>query len=220
LIASALDPARVIVRVSSVHNADHGSDVEALRQTAYGTLMLAKTESLEQVEALSDWRVLALCETPLGVLNSAAIVTASNAVGLMWGAEDLIAAMNGRSSRTNGGAYREVARHARSSVLLAAAAYGRVAVDSVYLDIGDLDGLAAESDDAAASGFGAKACIHPSQAAVVRASFRPDDSQVELAHRIVAAASQGGVTTVDGRMIDAPLLRQAQATLTAAGLQL
>lgn len=215
LVANILEPSRVIVRVSATDSTDHMADVEALRRTPYLTVMLAKAESSDQVEALSDWQVLALCETPLGILNSAAIANAPNTVGLMWGAEDLIAAMNGRSSRTTAGTYREVARHARSTVLLAATAHARAAVDAVYLDIADLDGLAAEAEDAAASGFSSKACIHPSQATTVRKAFLPDEAQIESALRVVAAASHGGVTTVDGRMIDAPMLRQAQATLAA-----
>ena len=74
-----------------------------------------------------------------------------------------------------GWAYRDVARHARSTVLLAAGGAGVGVLDSVYLDIADLDGLEVEAVDAVASGFTAKACIHPSQVEVVRRAFRPSD---------------------------------------------
>ena len=79
----------------------------------------------------------------------------------MWGAEDLFAVLGGTANRCADGSYRDVAKHVRSQTLLAAKAYGRLALDSVYLDIKDLDGLRAEVDDAVAVGFDAKVAIHP-----------------------------------------------------------
>ena len=107
--------------------------------------------------------------------------------------------------------------------LLAASAHGRPAIDSVYLDIPDLDGLAAEAEDAAASGFTLKACIHPSQVAVVHKAFRADEMQVAWARRVLAAARDAsahdkGAIKVDGQMIDAPLIRQAEAVLASLAL--
>ena len=84
-----------------------------------------------------------------------------NAFAVMWGAEDLFAATGGTANRWPDGSYRDVAKHVRSQTLLAAKAYGRMALDSVYLDIKDLDGLRAEADDAVAVGFDAKVAIHP-----------------------------------------------------------
>ena len=128
--------------------------------------------------------------------------------------------MRGRTSRFPDGRYRDVASHARSAVLLATCAHGKAAIDSVYLDIPDLAGLAAEAQDAAASGFALKACIHPSQAAVVRRAFQADEAQVAWARRVLAAARDAGgrdkgVIKVDGQMIDAPLIRQAEAILAS-----
>ena len=105
-------------------------------------------------------------------------------------------------------------------MLLAAAAHGKAAIDAVYLNIPDLAGLAAEAEDASASGFTLKACIHPSQVAVVRTAFQADDAQVAWARRVLAAARDAngqdrGVLKVDGQMIDAPLLRQAEAILAS-----
>jgi citrate lyase subunit beta/citryl-CoA lyase len=140
---------------------------------------------------------------------------------LMWGAEDLTAALGGRTSRLPDGRYRDFARHARSVALLAAAAAGKLAVDSVYVNITDLDGLAAEAEDAVASGFARKAAIHPSQVPVIRAAFRPDEAQAAWARRVLDAVAAGGgtdgtgVIKVDGQMIDAPLIRQAEAILAA-----
>ncbi len=110
----------------------------------------------------------------------------------MWGAEDLVASLGGTSSRHQDGRYRDVATHARSAVLLAAGAAGKPAVDTVHLDIADLDGLAAEAEDAVAVGFAATACIHPSQVETVRAAYRPDEAQVAEAVELLEAARAAG----------------------------
>jgi citrate lyase subunit beta/citryl-CoA lyase len=222
VVATDLDPARVIVRVNAAGTPEHAADMTALRGTGYRLIMLPKTESRAQLGELGDeWRVVALCETALGIVNAAEIAAAPNVIAVMWGSEDLIASMRGRSSRLPDGRYRDIALHARSAVLLAASAYGRPAIDSVYVNIPDLDGLAAESQDAAASGFALKACIHPSQAAVVRRAFQAGEEQVAWARRVLdaarASAGQGdsGAIKVDGQMIDAPLIRQAEAILAS-----
>ena len=220
LVATPMDPDRVIVRVNSPTSPEHEVDLEALRATAYRRIMLAKTENARQLATIAEARpeltVVALCETPFGVLNAAEIAAAPNTIALMWGAEDLIAAIGGRTSRfPDTGRYRDVAFHARSSVLLAAAAYGKPAIDSVYTAMTDLDGLAAEAEDAAACGFALKACIHPRQVDVVRRAFQPDEAQVRWARRVLEAASDGGAKSVDGQMIDAPLVRQAEAVLAS-----
>jgi citrate lyase subunit beta/citryl-CoA lyase len=163
---------------------------------------------------------VALCETALGIVNAAEIAAAPNVTAVMWGAEDLIASMRGRTSRFPDGRYRDVALHARSAVLLAASAHGKPAIDAVYVNIPDLNGLAAEAEDAAASGFTFKGCIHPSQVAVVRKAFQADKAQVAWARRVIAAARDAGARDkgaikVDGQMIDAPLIRQAEAILAS-----
>jgi citrate lyase subunit beta/citryl-CoA lyase len=221
LAATDLDPARVIVRVNATGTPEHAADMQALRGTRYRLIMLPKTESRAQLDGLGDeWRVVALCETPLGIVSAAEIVAAPNVIAVLWGAEDLIASMRGRSSRFPDGRYRDVALHARSAVLLAASAYGRPAIDAVYVNIPDLDGLAAEAEDAAASGFTLKACVHPSQVAVVRKAFQAGEAQVAWARRVLkaarsASAQDKGAIKVDGQMIDAPLIRQAEAILAS-----
>lgn len=215
LVANPVDPARVIVRVNAESTGEHAADLEALRALPYGTIMLPKAEHGAQADALAAWQVVALCETPLGVLNAAQLAAAPNVVALMWGAEDLVAAMGGRTSRFPDGDYRQVALYARSAVLLAASAHGRLAIDAVCTNIDDLGRLAAESEDAAASGFSLKACIHPRQVPVVRDAFRADETQLAWAERVLAAARSGGVVAVDGQMIDAPLIRQAETIVSS-----
>lgn len=226
VIASRLDPARTIVRVNPVGTDDHEPDLGAVAQTGYRIVMLAKTESAEQVRAVvaRGLEVLALVETPLGVVRAADIAAEPGCVGLMWGAEDLIAGMGGSNSRFAPDeaaahcrpphSYRDVPRYARSAVALAAAAFGKWAVDSVHLDIADIAGQRAEAIDAVALGYAATACIHPSQVAIVREAYAPSAEQVAWARRVLDAAQRNpGVFELEGRMIDAPVFRQAEATL-------
>ena len=118
----------------------------------------------------------------------------------MWGAEDLVAALGGNSSRRPTAPTGTWPRHVRSPTLLAAKAHGRFALDSVYLDIEDLDGLRARSLDAVAVGFDAKVAIHPRQVAVIRRRMRRPDDQIEWARQVLAAAAdQRGVFAFEGR---------------------
>jgi citrate lyase subunit beta/citryl-CoA lyase len=214
-----LDPSRTIVRVNPAGTEEFEKDLHCLAHTPYRTVMLAKAESAGQLEALGDYQVIALCETAVGVLNAPAIAAAPNVVALMWGAEDLLATLGGTSSRKDDGGYRAVALHARSSVLLAARAFGKEAVDAVYVNIPDLAGLATEAADAVASGFSSKACIHPSQAAVVRGAYAPSEAEVtEAAALLQAARAAGsGVFQYNGKMIDGPILKHAEAVIRRAG---
>ena len=217
LVAHPLDPASTIVRVNAVDSGHLAEDLAAVARTDYRLLMLAKTESAEQVTALRGFRVIALCETAAGIVNIASIAAAPGVIAVMWGAEDLVASLGGTSSRQDDGGYREVASHARSSMLLAAGAAGRASIDSVYVDIPNLSGLALEARDARGSGFTATACIHPSQVSVIRGAYRPTPEEVAFATAIlVAAEGERGVFRFDGRMVDEPVLRHARTTLTRA----
>jgi citrate lyase subunit beta / citryl-CoA lyase len=217
LIASRLDPKRTVVRINPSATADHQLDLEALTRTSYTTVMLAKTEDPQQVRDLAPLDVVVLIETPLGALAVTETARVDNVYAVMWGAEDLFAATGGTANRWPDGSYRDVARHVRSQSLLAAKAYGRMALDSVYLDIKDLDGLRAESDDAVAVGFDAKVAIHPTQVAVIRAAYAPTDHQVDWARRVLdTARSQRGVFQYEGIMVDAPVLRRAERIVSLA----
>jgi citrate lyase subunit beta / citryl-CoA lyase len=220
LIATPLDPSRTVVRVNPVTTPDHALDVEAVAQTKYTTVMLAKTESPDQVSSLAPLDVIVLVETPLGALAVTETVRVDNAVAAMWGAEDLFAVLGGTSNRHADGSYRDVAKHVRSQTLLAAKAFGRMALDSVYLDIRDLDGLRSEVDDAVAVGFDAKVAIHPSQVAVIRAGYAPSEAEIGWARAVLAAArSERGVFQFDGGMVDMPVLRRAERIVALASTE-
>lgn len=217
LLERRLDPARTVVRVNPVTTPDHALDMTTLAQTDYTTVMLAKTETAEQVRSLAPFDVIVLVETPLGALAVTDTARVDNAYAVMWGAEDLFAATGGTANRWPDGSYRDVAQHVRSQSLLAAKAYGRLALDSVYLDIKNLDGLRAESDDAVAVGFDAKVAIHPTQVAVIRSAYTPTDDQVDWARRVLdAAGTQRGVFQFEGLMVDAPVLRKAERIVALA----
>jgi citrate lyase subunit beta/citryl-CoA lyase len=217
LLATPLDPARTVVRVNPVGTPDHPLDVAAVARTAYSTVMLAKTDTPEQVASLSPFDVVVLIETPRGALAVAELARVDNATALMWGAEDLFAALGGTANRHSDGSYRDVAKHVRSQSLLAAKAYGKLALDSVYLDIGNLDGLRAETDDAVAVGFDAKVAIHPTQVAVIRAGYAPTEEQVRWARSVLAQArDERGVFQYQGQMVDMPVLRRAERIVALA----
>lgn len=217
LAAAELDPDRVIVRVNPTSSGYLAEDLAAAASAGVRRIMLAKTQSSADLDAVRghcpDAQVLALIETPLGAVNAAAIAAHPATIGLMWGAEDLVAAMGGQASRfgtdePGPGRYRDTPRWVRAQVQLAAAAHGRFAIDSVHIDIEDLAGQTAEAVDAARLGFAATACIHPGQVEPIRAAYRPGAELAEWAERVLTAV-QSGVGAVDGQMIDAPLLAQA-----------
>lgn len=211
LAGTPLDPARTVVRVNPAGTPAHALDLQAVRAAGYRTIMLAKSRSAADLTGLGDFDVIALCETAAGVLHAPAIAAEPNVVALMWGAEDLVASLGGTSSRLATGEYRDVASHARSSVLLAAGAHGKAAIDAVHFDIGDLAGQEAEARDAAASGFAATACIHPSQVGAVRAGYAPTPDELEFARAVLAAAEgERGVFAFRGSMVDEPVLVHAR----------
>ncbi len=215
--AAALDPARTIVRVNAVDSSEHPADLAMLRHSAFRTVMLPKTASAADVTSLEGFEVFALCETPDGVAALEEIAACPNTVGVMWGSEDLVAALGGYSSRHDDGSLRDVARYARARTLLAARRHQRVALDAAYLEIGNLEGLAAEAADAGAMGCSATPCGHPPQGAGVRAAFRPTPAQVVWARRVLdAAAGRDGVFRLEGLMVDGPVLAQARRILAAS----
>ena len=217
LIDTPLNPARTVVRINPSATPDHQLDLDALARTDYTVVMLAKTESPRQVRDLAPREVVVLIETPLGALEVGELARMDNAFAVMWGAEDLFAVTGGTANRWPDGSYRDIARHVRSQSLLAAKAYGKIALDSVYLNIKDLEGLRAESDDAVAVGFDAKVAIHPSQVAVIRNAYAPTDEQVDWARAVLAAArDERGVFQYEGLMVDAPVLRRAERIVASA----
>jgi citrate lyase subunit beta / citryl-CoA lyase len=160
--------------------------------------------------------LLALPQYPQALAGSAA---ASRLSGLTWGMEDLSTALGATGRREASGALTFTMQLARSTCLLAAAALGVQAVDSVVTDFRDQGALQAELAAARRDGFSGKLAIHPDQVAAINAAFAPSADELAHARRVLAAfaATPGaGVANLDGQMIDRPHLLQAQRLLAAA----
>jgi citrate lyase subunit beta/citryl-CoA lyase len=216
---AVLQTGRTVIRINATASTEHRPDLDMARQA--GTpVMLPKAESRTQVEGLGDVPVIALVETAAGLQQVDEIAAAGNVVGLMWGADDLVASLGGFSSRDATGRHRDIARYARARTLLAAKVHGHLALDAVHMDIADLDGLRRDCDDAAAVGFDATVAIHPSQVPVIRQAYTPTAGQVDWARRMLAAAGDArGVFAFEGRMVDGPIYQEAQRILRLARTQ-
>lgn len=211
-----LDVGRTVVRVNSASTPDHQLDLELTTAAGIRRVMLAKAECSSEVEAIPH-EVIALLETPRGIERAGELASNEAVIGVMWGADDLVAGLGGTSSRLADGRYRDVVRYARARSLVAAKASGRLALDAVYMDIPDLDGLAVECLDAVSVGFDATVAIHPSQVAVIRESYRPSPDKIDWAGRLLAHVGEGrNVTTFEGRMVDGPIFKQAERVLRLA----
>jgi citrate lyase subunit beta/citryl-CoA lyase len=140
-------------------------------------------------------------------------------MGLSWGAEDLPAAIGAAASRDEAGNLLPPYEMARSLSLFAAHAAGVPAIETVYPDFRNTERLTAYAGRAARDGFTGMMAIHPSQIAVINAAFTPTAEQIAHAEAVVAAfeANPGaGALQLEGKMIDAPHLKQARALLQRA----
>lgn len=208
------ETAGLVVRINAAGTPWYERDLAMVRAAGAATVMLPKAEDPDRLEDLGNLKAIALCESAKGVLAAARLAEHPACAGLMWGVEDLVADLGGRSSRRVDGTAQPLVEHVRSTVLLAAAAAGKDAVDGVWLDLLDVEGLAEQARNAATVGFAAKACIHPDQVPVVDQAFAPSDSERRWAHDVLArAASEHGVFRHQGRMIDGPLLSHARSIL-------
>ncbi len=211
-------PERYVVRLNPVGTPDHAHDREAAERVGATIVMLAKTESAEDVASLAPLSVVALCETPLGLGRVEEIASAPNVVAVMWGAEDLAAGLGGTSSRRSDGSLGDVSRYARARTLLAARVAGVAALDTVHVGIEDEAGLRVEATEAAAMGFDATPCVHPRQVGIVREAYRPTSDQLDFARRVLDQwGATEGVIRVDGVMVDGPVVAHARRLLRRAG---
>jgi len=160
-------------------------------------------------------------ETPAALfgLGSYAEAPSSRLAGLTWGAEDLSAAVGAETNRAPDGGYTDLCRLARALCLAGAAAAGVAAIETVYPDLSDAEGLAAYAAQGRREGFSGMLAIHPAQVETINRAFTPSAEAVEQARRIVAlfeASPDAGVLAMDGRMLDAPHLAQARRILQSA----
>jgi len=220
------------VRINPLDGKAAGDDLAAVMPAKPDGLLLPKPEGPADVAELArrvtalepgDWqdrtRIIAIAtETAAGTLSLAgASWRHPRLEGLLWGGEDLAAAIGATANRDAAGAYTSPFRLARSLCLLAARAAGVLSIDAVYTDFRDAEGLAREAAEARRDGFAAKAAIHPAQIAPINQAFSYSDTERDWARRVVAALDGGrlGAAQVDGQMVDRPHLLRAQQILKA-----
>ncbi|MDN6498693.1 MAG: CoA ester lyase [Yaniella sp.] len=212
---------RTIVRVNPVADPDFSEDAGLLTNTALRFVMVPKVESIGDISqaasALPGVKLIALCESASGVIEAPQIAKHPSVAALMWGAEDLMVSTGGSASRFADGTYRDVPRFARAQVLLAAAAAGKASIDTIHTDLSPTDQFIAEAEDAVATGWTAKACIHPAQVQVIRDAYTPTEAESEYAHALLAEVKrQRGVFQFSGTMVDGPLIAHAQNVVNRA----
>ena len=233
---------RLWVRVNALSSGRLFEDLAAVLPGAPAGIVLPKVDfyddiervarALEALEARQGMPVgstpllVIATETPAGLLalpgypQAAAAhgASARRLAGLTWGMEDLSASLGARVRFDDAGVLRPTFQLARTSCLLAAAAIGVPAIDGVYVDFRNHDGLREEAAQARADGFSGKLAIHPDQIPVINEVFTPTEAEVQWAHRVVRAfqgAAGAGVTQLDGQMIDRPHWLQAQRILAS-----
>ena len=230
---------RLIVRVNALDTGWTDADLAAVVPGRPDAILLPKAShgaDLQDVSAriavlearfgLADGAVrlhALMTENARGMLNAATFAGKTPRLAfLSWGAEDLAADIGASANRDETGAYTDVFRLARTLTLMAAADAGVEAIDTVYTDFRNMEGLERECRAAVRDGFSGKMAIHPAQVDVINAAFTPPPEDVERAVRILAlfaaAGPDAGVLSLDGRMIDKPHLRQAERVARRAGL--
>ena len=226
--------AQLWVRINPLGTPLALADLVAVVAAAPDGVVLPKADGPEDVATLSHYldALEAQAGLPGGAIRILPVVTETAAApfhlgdyarfslprlaGLTWGAEDLSAAIGASTNLDSAGGWAWTYRMARSLTLLAAHAAGVAAIETLYADFRDGEGLLHACQAARAEGFSGRLAIHPDQVANINAGFTPSEAELAYARRIVAAfAAAPGVGTVglDGKMIDRPHLVQAERLL-------
>ncbi|MEY2819793.1 MAG: citrate lyase beta like [Chloroflexota bacterium] len=220
-----------LARINSVGSGWEQEDIEAVLPYHPDGIVIPKVESFEQVdwasriiedaELKNGWkvnsiRILIGVETAKGILNLKEIAAHPRLDAIIFGGEDFAASIG--AVRTKDAVEL---LYARQAVIVACAAYDLQPLDIVTIDYKDLEALKVESEFGARLGFSGKQIIHPNQVQVVQEAFTPSDEAITYARRIVetfeASQKEGkGAYSLDGKMIDMPLLKNAQKVLARA----
>lgn len=227
----------VFVRVNSIETGLTATDIEYVVVKGIDGIMLAKTESKEDVQKIDGLLrkeeekkglvmesvvLMALIETPKGIMNIREIIEASKRmVAVGFGAGDFSREMGAGMgvSKLSPEEYFPMVLYARSAMAVAARAAGIHAIDTPFFGlIIDLEGLAKESEKAKLLGFSGKQLTHPRHVDVVNQVFAPAFGDVAFAERVVAdyeeARAKGlGATTIGGKMIDYGSFKRAESLL-------
>jgi citrate lyase subunit beta/citryl-CoA lyase len=224
---------RFIVRVNGLTTGLTDADLDGVMRGAPDAILLPKTVGGADVAHLGTklavreaefgledgaTRIVALAtETAAGVFALGTLAGASRRLsGVTWGGEDLSADIGAEANRGPDGLYTDPYRVVRALTLFAAAAAEVDAIDSVYVNYRDAEGLAAECREARRDGFVAKMAIHPAQVPIINETFTPSADAIARARRIVEAFEanpEAGVVGIEGEMVDMPHLKRAQRLL-------
>lgn len=224
----------VIVRINPLSTEFGRLDLDTIVPLRPDAIRLPKVESRDEIEEIdylisqieeeygiikSTIKIMAMIETARGVLNAREIALANSRItALTIGAEDLTANLG--VSRSDGG---DELLYARSMIVLAAKEANIDVIDSVYSNVNDLTGLIEETKKAKDIGFSGKAVIHPLQIEPVHKVFKPEEKEIREARKIIKAAREAeekgiGVVTVNGKMVDKPVIIRARNILKKVGL--
>jgi citrate lyase subunit beta/citryl-CoA lyase len=198
------------IRINGIESREHQADLAAVARSACDFVVVPKVEAAEDAAAMAaatSKPLLAMIETPAGVLAATAIAAAPGVAGLIAGVNDLRANLG--IPDVSG---REGLGLSLQTIVLAARASGGWAIDGVFNALDDPDGLAAECRHGRALGFDGKSLIHPNQIAVAMAAFAPGERELAEARALVEAAT-GGAERFRDRMIEAMHVAQAQALI-------
>ncbi|MCC2600892.1 HpcH/HpaI aldolase/citrate lyase family protein [Sphingopyxis yananensis] len=222
-----------LVRVNPLDSHFTAADVAAVIGARPDAIMLPKADGASSIaqldtilrsEGAADASLPAILpiatETPQAIFTLGSYREVKDRLlGLTWGAEDLPAAIGASTSREADGSYTAPYQLARSLTLFAAHGAGTAAIDTVFPAIKDAEGLARYAATARRDGFTGMMAIHPSQVEPINAAFTPSTEELQRAHAIVEAFNNNpgaGVLQIDGKMIDAPHLKQARHILSLA----
>ncbi|KLK93704.1 citrate lyase [Microvirga vignae] len=228
---------RFYVRVNGLTTGMIDADLDGIMKAAPDGIVLPKTIGGADVAHLGaklavreaefgledgGTRILAIAtENASGVFALGTFGGASHRLmGLTWGGEDLSADLGAEANRDENGVYTDPYRLVRSLTLLGATAAGVDAIDTVFTNFRDMEGLATECHAARRDGFVAKMAIHPAQVPVINEAFTPSPEAIERAKAVIEAfkANPGaGVVGVNGEMLDRPHLLRAERLLRRAG---
>ena len=218
---------QLLVRVNPLDSDYAADDLALIAAHRPDAVVLPKAEGAPSIADLRARVANAPPVLPIASETAAAVFTlgnygpaAAHLLGVTWGAEDLPAAIGAITSRDEAGLLLPPYEMVRALTLFGAHAAGVAAIETVYPDFRNLDGLAAYVGRAARDGFTGMMAIHPSQVSVINAAFTPSEAAIAHARAVVAAfdANPGaGALQLDGKMIDAPHLKQARQVLARAG---
>lgn len=200
------------VRINAADTDWFADDINMLAKSPSATIMLPKSDadSLKATsQALSEHKLIALIETVKGFKELEQVVRIPGVSRIAFGSVDF-------GTETGIADEADAMTIVRSQIVIESCFAGlEPPLDGVSVDFTDPEKMHADASRSRQLGFGGKLCIHPKQVAVVNQSFKPDDSQVAWARRVIAAMqeSKGGATTVDGKMVDKPVVIQAERVL-------